>query len=114
MIISGERRYALKKNTWKVLNIARLTPQIPQEHFWGLNKMERKTDIVRRLVAAGKYKEALRIAKDFRLGITEEDSDAMKRGYECLVYPQFYQSIGINPAETAEKGREALQRLFGI
>lgn len=76
--------------------------------------MERKTDAVRRLVAAGKYKEALKIAKDFRLGISEEDSDAMKRGYECLVYPQFYQSIGINPTETAGKGQETLQRLFGV
>lgn len=75
--------------------------------------MERKTDAVRRLVAAGKYKEALKIAKDFRLGISKEDSDAMKRGYECLVYPQFYQSIGANPAETVGKGQETLQRLFG-
>lgn len=76
--------------------------------------MERKTDAVRRLVAAGKYKEALKIAKDFRLGFSKEDADAMKRGYECLVYPQFYQSIGVNLAETAGKGQETLQRLFGI
>ena len=33
--------------------------------------MERKSDTVRRLVAAGDFKAALRIAKDFRLGISK-------------------------------------------
>ena len=36
--------------------------------------MERKSDKVSRLVAARDYKGALRIAKDFRLGITKEQS----------------------------------------
>lgn len=49
--------------------------------------MERKSDTVRRLVAAGDFKAALRIAKDFRLGISKEDHDDMRRGYECLVHP---------------------------
>ena len=44
--------------------------------------MERKSDAVRRLVAEGNYKAALRIAKDFRLGIAKADSDDMRRGYE--------------------------------
>lgn len=42
--------------------------------------MERKSDTVRRLVAAGDFKAALRIAKDFRLGISKEDSDDMREG----------------------------------
>ena len=42
--------------------------------------MERKSEAVRRLVAAGDFKAALRIAKDFRLGISKEDSDNMRRG----------------------------------
>jgi len=75
--------------------------------------MERKSDAVRRLVAAGDFKAALRIAKDFRLGIAKEDSDDMKRGYECMVHPAFYQSIGIDPRKTALKGVETVQRLYG-
>ena len=75
--------------------------------------MERKSDAVRRLVAAGDFKAALRIAKDFRLGIAKEDSDDMKRGYECMVHPAFYQSIGIDHRQTALKGVETVQRLYG-
>lgn len=75
--------------------------------------MERKSDAVRRLVAAGDFKAALRIAKDFRRGITKEDSDSMKRGYECLLYPDFYSQIGVDPRQTALKGVETVQRLYG-
>lgn len=76
--------------------------------------MERKSDAVRRLVAEGDYKSALRIAKGFRLGITKEDYDSMIRGYECMVTcPEFYQSIGKNPSEIAQKGVETVQRLYG-
>lgn len=75
--------------------------------------MERKSDIVRRLVSEGEYKKALRIAKDFRLGISKEDSDCMKRGYECLVFPSFYQSIGLNPHEIALQAQATVKRLYG-
>lgn len=76
--------------------------------------MERKSDAVRRLVAEGDFKSALRIAKDFRLGITKDDSDAMRRGYECMVTsPSFYKSIGIDPSQAARKGVETILRLYG-
>ncbi len=74
---------------------------------------ERKTDKVRRLVAEGEYKEALSIAKDFRLGITAEDRDDMRRGYESIVHPRFYQSIGMDTAALAKKGVETVKRLYG-
>lgn len=76
--------------------------------------MERKSDAVRRMTAAGDYKSALRIAKDFRLGITKEQSDTMRRGYECMTNPRFYVSIGVNIAETVEKGVETLLSLYGV
>lgn len=77
--------------------------------------MESKSDKVRRLVGEGNYKEALRIAKGFRIGTSKEDSDAMRRGYECMVTsPRFYQSIVMNPAEIAQKGRDTVQRLYGV
>ncbi|WP_317399657.1 hypothetical protein [Anaerotruncus colihominis] len=76
--------------------------------------MVKKTDIVRAAVSAGNYKEALRIAKDFRLGISKEDSDAMKRGYECMATsPEFYESIGFDVSECIDKGIEVLVRIYG-
>lgn len=74
---------------------------------------EKKSDRVRRLVAAGEYKAALRIAKDFRLGISPEDSDAMIRGFECMTSPRFYQSIGKDPAKIAQRGIEVVIHLYG-
>lgn len=74
---------------------------------------EKKSDRVRRLVAAGRYKEALSIAKDFRLGITKEQSDAMIRGFECMVSPRFYQSIGCDTAKIAQEGIETVISLYG-
>ena len=76
--------------------------------------MERKSDAVRRLVAVGDYKAALKIAKDFRLGISKTDSDDMIRGYECMTHPTFYESIGMNPAEIAQKGVDTVVRLYGV
>lgn len=74
---------------------------------------ERKSDAVRRMVAAGEYKNALKIAKGFRLGITKEDSVDMQRGYECLTHPAFFQSIGMNPAQIAQKAIATVTRLYG-
>lgn len=74
---------------------------------------EKKSDMVRRLVAAGDYKAALRIAKDFRLGITKEQQSDMVRGFECLNNARFYQSIGYDPAQIAQKGIETVISLYG-
>lgn len=76
--------------------------------------MERKSDAVRRLVREGDYKAALRIAKDFRLGISKEDSDDMLRGFECMATsPAFYQSIGYDVDECIRKGIQTLVKLYG-
>lgn len=57
--------------------------------------MEKKTDTVRRLTADGDFKGALRIAKDFRLGITKQESSAMKLAYECMVHGDFYKQLAV-------------------
>jgi len=75
--------------------------------------MESKSDTVRRLVASGQYKAALRIAKDFRLGITKEQAGNLKRGYECLVHPAFYQSIGVDVDHAVSTGVATLKLLYG-
>lgn len=74
--------------------------------------MERKSDTVRRLVSEGDYKNALRIAKGFRLGISKEDSDAMRRGYECIVHPDFYRQIGVDTHKAVEKAVEIVRKLY--
>ena len=75
--------------------------------------MENKTDTVRRLTADGDFKGALRIAKDFRLGITKQESSAMKLAYECMVHGNFYKQLGYDLNEKVAEGLEVLKALYG-
>ena len=75
--------------------------------------MEKKTDTVRRLTADGDFKGALRIAKDFRLGITKQESSAMKLAYECMVHGDFYQQLGYDLNEKVAEGLKVLRGLYG-
>lgn len=75
--------------------------------------MERKSDKVRRLVSGGDFKEALRIAKDFRLGITKEQSSAMTLAYECMVHGRFYQQLGYDLKQKIAEGLAVLTGLYG-
>lgn len=75
--------------------------------------MERKSDAVRRLVRNGDMKAALRIAKDFRLGISKEQSDAMRLAYECMVHGRFYKSLGYDLNEKVVEGVTVLKSLYG-
>lgn len=75
--------------------------------------MVRKTDMVRAAVEAGDFKKALRIAKDFRINITQEQRDTMARAYECMVHPEFYKQIGTDIAGAIAKGKELVACLYG-
>lgn len=75
--------------------------------------MERKSDKVRRLVSGGDFKGALQIAKDFRLGITKEQSAAMRLAYECMVHGRFYQELGYDLKQKIADGLEVLTVLYG-
>lgn len=75
--------------------------------------MIRKSDIVREQVYAGNYKEALRIAKGFRLGITVEERTLMTRAYECIVHPDFYRQIGVDTEAEVSKGIVVLKSKYG-
>ena len=77
------------------------------------NVQRRKSELVRELVKQGDMKAALRIAKEFRLGITEEQTRKMRSAYECMLYPRFYEQIGKNVAEEIEQGTAVLQALYG-
>ena len=75
--------------------------------------MVKKTEKARELVRQGRYKEALRIVKGFRLGITREQIESMTRAYECMVHPDFYRSIGKNTQECIDGGVAVLCQIFG-
>lgn len=59
--------------------------------------MYTKSQQVRDLFAAGDHIGALRIAKDFKLGLSPEDRKTLKRGFECNHNPEFYRSLGRDP-----------------
>lgn len=77
-----------------------------------MSEMVRKTDIVRADIRQRSWKEALRIAKDFRIGVTQEQRDTMCRAYECIVHPEFYRQIGIDIPEAIRKGKLVLLELY--
>ena len=67
--------------------------------------MIKKSDIVREAVREQDWKKALQIAKDFRIGVTQEQRSKMARAYECIVHPDFYQQIGVDIPEAIEQGK---------
>ena len=73
----------------------------------------RPTDKVRAAVAGGNWKEALKIAKDFRINVTAKQREEMTRAYECIVHPDFYRQIGVNISEAVEKGKAIVEALYG-
>lgn len=75
--------------------------------------MVKKSDIVRNLVALKEYKKALKIAKDFRLGITQEQSNRMKKAYECMVHERFYLSLGEDIQARIAEGIETIVSIYG-
>ena len=73
---------------------------------------EKKSEMVRRLVREGNLKQALRIAKDFRLGITGEQKKAMALAYECMVHGDFYKALEMDTEKLVREGTEVLKALF--
>lgn len=67
--------------------------------------MIKKSDIVREAIREQDWKKALQIAKDFRIGVTQEHRSKMARAYECIVHPDFYRQIGIDILEAIEQGK---------
>lgn len=72
-----------------------------------------KTDKVRELLIDKNYIKALHIAKEFRLGISIEDSSKLKLAYECLVHKAFYEQLGKDTAVAVTEGIQVLKALYG-
>lgn len=71
--------------------------------------MIKKSDIVREAVLEQDWKKALQIAKDFHIGVTQEQRSKMARAYECIVHPDFYKQIGVDIPEAIEQGKEIVK-----
>lgn len=73
----------------------------------------KKTDQVRQAIKDGELKKALRIAKNFRLGITKEEQVSMSRAYECMIRPDFYRQLGYDTDNVVEHGCNIVRMMFG-
>ena len=74
--------------------------------------MESKNSQVRRLVASGDYRGALRICKDW-IQSDPKDREQLRRGYECLLRPRFYKMINKDPELEYQRAVEVLKRIYG-
>ncbi|MCL1986754.1 MAG: hypothetical protein FWG64_02125 [Firmicutes bacterium] len=74
--------------------------------------MQTKSNLVKTLVRQGDYKKALSIAKDFKIGITSDNSNKMKLAYECMVHGTFYKQLGRNIEQTINDGISVLKALY--
>lgn len=75
--------------------------------------MVKKSDQVRKFVADKNYKDALKIVKGFRLGISKEEIGVITRGYECIVHPAFYKQIGTDIDKTIQNAIDILTKYYG-
>ena len=73
--------------------------------------MEKKTDQVKKFIEQGDLKAALRIAKSFKINVTKYQRDLMTRGYECIVNPRFYKSIGTDIDKAIADGIAVLNEI---
>lgn len=71
-----------------------------------------KTEQAVQAFKAGDVKLALKLASGFRLGITQQESKTLKRGYECIVHPRTYMQMGIVPEAAVSEACTVFQRKF--
>lgn len=74
---------------------------------------ESKTDVVRRLVSRRQYKEALKIASRFKLGLTREQQITLGRAYESYHYGYLQAQMKRDPEECRANGIALLKELYG-
>lgn len=73
--------------------------------------MKSKNQEVKELVAQGEYKRALQICKEWDYE-NESHGDILRRGYDCLMYPEFYRQIGKDPDKEYQKAVDVLNELY--
>ena len=72
-----------------------------------------KTEQAINLWEEGKKKEALRIFKSFRIGITRDDRCSLSIAYECLSGKEdFYSQLGKDISAIKLQAAEIVEKLF--
>ena len=72
---------------------------------------ETKTESLKKALMTNDRNLALKLGKNFHIGLTPDEVSAIKRGYECLKHPSFYNSIGYHPEECMEQAMNILRSL---
>lgn len=55
-----------------------------------------KTKQAAELLTAGDHKGCLKMMSGFRLGLSKQESNILRTGYECLVHPRMYQQLKVD------------------
>lgn len=76
-----------------------------------MEKITKSMEVVN-LIREEKYKEAMRIAKDFKFELNKEQRNIISRGYESYTNPRFYQSLGQNIEENIRKAIDVLLEVY--
>lgn len=71
-----------------------------------------KNQEVRNLVSEGEYKKALQICKDWDYA-NPEHREILRRGYECHLYPLFYNQLGYDTTSEYLKAVDVLIEVYG-
>ena len=76
--------------------------------------MEKKIDILKKAMGDNDIKTALRTAKNFFRGLTKEQHSIISRGYECLIRPDFYRSLGFDPDKCITDGLNTIRTIYSL
>ncbi|USK72666.1 hypothetical protein [Peribacillus asahii] len=68
-----------------------------------------KTDLAVAAFCKNDIKQALKIAKDFKMGLTRVDHKQIVAGYECMIHGDFYKQLNKNPEEETKKAVEVFR-----
>lgn len=64
------------------------------------------------LLNSGDTKGALRIAKTFRLGLTQEQKKVLVLGAECITFPYIYRQLGKDTDDCIQKAVNLLYSIY--
>lgn len=75
----------------------------------------KKTELARKMFNEGDFLGALRICRNFRLGLTKEERRVMQIAYESLTgNASFYQSLGIDTAQAIEQSKLIVKKVIFV
>ena len=76
--------------------------------------METKTDLAKRLVKEGRYHEAMKLVKGFKIFDNKQDGEDIKTAWDAQSNDSFYRQIGKDPIALYEKGLDIMIGIYGV